>query len=95
MKNYLLGILTMFLIGFGLQIAWFQGLSSDNDALMNFGYYGGEAIRGIYLVKPLTNRCDVYRRRCGNDKDCQTQAQYFNCDSFQIKINQLLYGTED
>lgn len=94
MKNYLLGVLSMFLLGFGLQVAWFQGLSSDNDTLFNIGYYGGEAIRGIWLAKPITDRCNVYRHRCNNDPECQTDAGYFGCDSIQIKLNQLIYGTQ-
>lgn len=91
MKNYFLGILTLFLINFTLEFMMFKGLSIDNDFIFKVGYHGGDAVRGIYLVKPLTDRCDVNQRIC-KEKSCITKAEYFNCDVIQIKLNEIIYG---
>lgn len=86
MKNYLLGVLTMFMLGMGFQIIWFDGLG-DNPKMVDFGYHAGEALRGIYIVKIVTDRCNLRTNSRG-----MTSAQWFNCDETQIKLNKLIHG---
>lgn len=84
MKNYLLGVATVVLLGFGFQLAWFQGLNDENEKMSKIGYKGGEVLRLTYLVIPVTGRCTTPK-----------MVEYFECDGVQVEISNLIYGPQE